>query len=199
MEREYFIFYRSFYEAIRCMNEKVQLQVYTAIAEYALDGIEPTNLCKEAQGMFLLIRPVIDANNSRFKNGKKGGRPRKNPLPVASEPVYSKSFKEESDKMKSDDIWQEGVCMQFHISKDELLTRLDRFPTHCETECSDKPHRSYGDAQRHFCSWMRIAYKSSETNTNSGINNETLQGNRLQQRRGADTQTTDGQSYHDPL
>ena len=164
MEREYFIFYRSFYEAIKCMNEKVQLQVFTAIAEYALDGIDPTNLCKEAQGMFLLIRPVIDANNSRFKNGKKGGRPRKNPIPVPTAPQYSCSFKEEADKMKGDEIWLDAVCMQNHIDRDEILRRIDAFPIHCEAECSDKPHKDYADAKKHFCSWMRKAYSSYTPN-----------------------------------
>lgn len=158
MEREYFIFYRSFYEAIKCMNEKVQLQVFTAIAEYALDGTEPTNLCKEAQGMFLLIRPVLDANNSRFKNGKLGGRPRKNPFSVSTAPQYSCSFKEEADKMKSDEIWLEAVCVQNHIDRDEILRRIEAFPIHCEAECSDKPHKDYADAKKHFCSWMRKAY-----------------------------------------
>lgn len=165
MEREYFIFYRSFYEAIRCMNEKVQLQVFTAMAEYALDGIEPTNLCKEAQGMFLLIRPVIEANNARFKNGKKGaqygklgGRPRKNPVPESSSPSYSSSFKKEAERMKGDQAWLDAVCMQNHIDREELLRRIEAFPIHCEAECSDKPHKDYADAKKHFCSWMRKAY-----------------------------------------
>ncbi|MCH5225048.1 MAG: hypothetical protein J1D77_03575 [Muribaculaceae bacterium] len=160
MEREYFIFYRSFYEAIKCMNEKVQLQIFTALADYALDATEPTNLCKEAQGMFLLMRPVIDANNSRFKNGKKGGRPRKNPLPVSTPPQYSCSFKEEAEKMKGDEIWLDAVCMQNHIDREEILRRIEAFPIHCAAECSDKPHKDYADAKKHFCSWMRKAYKN---------------------------------------
>ncbi|MCH5234501.1 MAG: hypothetical protein J1E16_04345 [Muribaculaceae bacterium] len=165
MERDSFIFYRSFYEGLKCMDEHVQLQVFTAIAEYALDGIEPTNLSKEAQGMFHVIRPQIDANNARYTNGKKGakygklgGRPRKNPVPAPTTPQYSCSFKEEADKMKGDEIWLDAVCMQNRIDREELLSRIEAFPIHCEAECSDKPHKDYADAKKHFCSWMRKAY-----------------------------------------
>lgn len=170
MTRDSFIFYRSFHEAIRCMSDKVQAQIYIAIADYALDGIEPTNLCKEAQGLFLLIRPIIDSNNARYRNGKLGamygklgGRPKKNaadtsPAPDVP-PPYSQSFADEVKQMKEEKIWLEPVCMQFHITKDEALTRLDRFQRHCDTECCDKPHESLADAKRHFCSWMRKSYQ----------------------------------------
>ncbi len=36
MERESFIFYRSFYEAIRDLPDAIRLEVFTAITEYAL-------------------------------------------------------------------------------------------------------------------------------------------------------------------
>ena len=35
MDRESFIFYRSFYEAIKCMPQDVQAEIYPAICEYA--------------------------------------------------------------------------------------------------------------------------------------------------------------------
>lgn len=158
MERESFIFYRSFHEAIKCLPDKVRGQLYMAVADYALDGKEPENLCGEAQGMFMLMRPVIDKNNSLYNNGKKGGRPRKNRVPVSSAPQYSCSFKDEADKMKGDEIWLDAVCMQHHIDRDEILRRIEAFPIHCEAECSDKPHKDYADAKKHFCSWMRKAY-----------------------------------------
>ena len=87
MDRESFIFYRSFYEAISCMPPEVQIEIYPAICEYALFGKSPKNLSEIAKGMFALIKPNIDVNTARYENGKKGaqygkrgGRPRK-PLP----------------------------------------------------------------------------------------------------------------------
>lgn len=74
--RDSFIFYRSFYEAIRDLPADVQAAIYTAIMEYSLYGIEAANLKPIAKSVFILIKPQIDANKQRFENGKKGGRPR---------------------------------------------------------------------------------------------------------------------------
>lgn len=83
MERESFIFYKSFYEAIRRQPKKIQADLYNAVCEYVFLGKEPE---KDAVlGFFLLIQPQIDANNKKYENGKKGGAPvgnqnaRKNP------------------------------------------------------------------------------------------------------------------------
>ena len=72
--------------------------------------------------------------------------------------------KEEADKMKGDEIWLDAVCMQNHIDREEILRRIEAFPIHCEAECSDKPHKDYADAKKHFCSWMRKAYSSYTPN-----------------------------------
>lgn len=172
MERDSFIFYRSFHEAIKCMSEKVRAQLYVALADYALDAIEPDNLSGEAKGMFMLMKPIIDANNSRYSNGRKGaqfgklgGRPRKKPAQIPVETVYSKSFRDEAEQMKGDEAWIDALCMQTHTEREEILRRIEAFPIHCEAECSDKPHKDYADAKKHFCSWMRKAYVSPHPNT----------------------------------
>lgn len=73
--RESMIFYGSFYEAISCLPDAEQIALYRAIMEYGLKGKEP-ELSGAALGMFLLMKPQIEANNRRFENGKKGGKPR---------------------------------------------------------------------------------------------------------------------------
>ncbi|MCW0510669.1 conserved phage C-terminal domain-containing protein [Riemerella anatipestifer] len=77
MQRDSFIFYRSFYEAIRELPRDIQGEVLTAIMEYGLDGVTTDNLKPIARAIVALIKPQIDANNRRFDNGKKGGRPPK--------------------------------------------------------------------------------------------------------------------------
>lgn len=74
--RESFIFYRSFYDAIKDLPRDVQGEIYTAIMEYSLYGKETENLKPIARSVFTLMKPQIDVNNKRFENGKKGGRPR---------------------------------------------------------------------------------------------------------------------------
>lgn len=73
MERESFIFYVSFFEAIKELPNDSQLRVYQAITNFALKGIEPTNLEGIEKAVFVLIKPQILANNTRYKNGCLGG------------------------------------------------------------------------------------------------------------------------------
>lgn len=75
--RDSFIFYRSFYEAIKDLPRDIQGEIYTAIMEYSLYGNETENLKPIARSIFTLIKPQIDVNNKRFENGSKGGRPKK--------------------------------------------------------------------------------------------------------------------------
>ncbi len=84
MERDSFIFYRSFYEAIRDLPRDIRLEVYTALMEYALYGRLPEGMKPFAKGLFALMKPVIDTNTVRFNNGCKGGRKKKAPAQPSS-------------------------------------------------------------------------------------------------------------------
>lgn len=70
--RDSFIFYRSFQKAIDSCSQDDQLLIYKAIANYALDRVEP-DLSGVAQVCWVLIKPQLDANWKRYDNGCKGG------------------------------------------------------------------------------------------------------------------------------
>lgn len=74
--RDSMIFYRGFMEAIADQPPEVFKRLTMAALEYGLDGIEP-NLSGLEKAVFVSWRPVIDVNNQRYENGKKGGRPKK--------------------------------------------------------------------------------------------------------------------------
>ena len=74
-KREGFVFYRSFYEALSALDPESRDAVFMAICEYGLDGEEPEG-SGVVSAIFSLIKPQIDANNQRYANGKKGGRPK---------------------------------------------------------------------------------------------------------------------------
>jgi len=76
--RDSYIFYRSFYEAIKLFPAEVRGEIYTAINEYSLYGNETHDMGKVASSIFTLIKPQLDANIKRFENGKKGGAPKGN-------------------------------------------------------------------------------------------------------------------------
>lgn len=73
MERDSFIFYRSFYEAIKEISEQEQLNVYRAITEYALNQKE-IEIAGVSKAIFTLIKPQLDANFQKYLNGKKAKR-----------------------------------------------------------------------------------------------------------------------------
>ncbi len=76
MERESFIFYRSFYEAIKETDKETQVSLFDAICKKALYD-EETELKGTAKILYTLIKPQLDANNKRYSDGSKGGRPKK--------------------------------------------------------------------------------------------------------------------------
>lgn len=77
MERDSFVFYRSFKNAVCALPESMRLQMIMAILDYALDGKEPPPDGVE-RAILELIRPQLEANNKRYENGKKGGAPKGN-------------------------------------------------------------------------------------------------------------------------
>lgn len=72
--KESFVFYRSFYEAIKDLKTKEKLLVYEAICELSLNQKE-LKLTGMPATIFKLIKPQILANYERYENGKKGGAP----------------------------------------------------------------------------------------------------------------------------
>ncbi len=70
------IIYRSFYEAIKDLPEEEGFKAWNAIYAYGLNG-EETELTGIAATIFKLIKPQLDANQRKFENGTKGGRPKK--------------------------------------------------------------------------------------------------------------------------
>ena len=69
--RESFVFYRSFYDAIKDLPRDVQGEIYTAIMEYSLYGKETENLKPIARSVFTLMKPQIDVNTLAEINGLK--------------------------------------------------------------------------------------------------------------------------------
>ena len=166
MERESFLFYRSFYEAIIDLPKDIKLEILTAIIEYALDGREPESLKPFARGMFTLIKPNLDANISKYKNGKKGGRKPEEPGPAPArtgpQPNACATFEEEIQQLKSQQIWLDSACKQLGLDHAEILRRLDAFATHCNVERPGEIHPTLSEARRHFLSWMRTVNKPTQ-------------------------------------
>ena len=87
--KDSFVFYKSFRDALKELDPEDQVIMFNALCDYALDGTEPKLQGMHA-AMFALMRPQIDANNKRYENGKKGGRPRTEPEEAEPEETEQK-------------------------------------------------------------------------------------------------------------
>ena len=72
-KRESMVFYASWLDAVRALPKAMQGDVLLSMLEY---GIEGKTVCKQgsvAMAMLAMVKPIIDANNQRYENGRKGG------------------------------------------------------------------------------------------------------------------------------
>mgnify|MGYP006919062935 CR=1 FL=1 len=156
MERDSFIFYKSFYEAIKPLSKDIQVEIYTAIMEYALYGNLSESLKPVANSVFTLVKPILDTNKTRYSSGRRGGRPTK---PADTAPVQS--YEQEVELMKADTDLRKSVCTDFSISETEYTERLSRFLRHCNDEKKTRGkacHDSLADAKKHLRYWMSKAF-----------------------------------------
>lgn len=73
IKKDSFIVYRSFFEASILLTDKDRLALYDAIFEFGLNHNE-IELEGYPKGMFSLIKPQLEANYRKWKNGLKGGK-----------------------------------------------------------------------------------------------------------------------------
>lgn len=106
MKRETFLFYADWLNVIRDLPSEVQLEIYQAITEYAINGnlIELKPLAKVAFGF---VKQTIDRDTQKYisisekrsEAGKRGGRPLKdNELEESNEKQKKQLLSEKSKK-----------------------------------------------------------------------------------------------------
>jgi len=126
MKRDSFIFYRSFQEAIDCAPEEKKLEIYKNIIKYALDG-EIKNSEGISKSIFILIKPNIDANNKRYKNGIKGGRPKHNQNITKTKPKHNQNITKPEPNVDVDvdvDV-DDDVDVDVDVDDDAISNKLD--------------------------------------------------------------------------
>lgn len=80
MERDGFVFYKSFMDAIELIpTTEAKLEAYQAVCTYGLHG-EEMDLLPGTPATYILMmaKAQINANNKRFADGSKGGAPKGN-------------------------------------------------------------------------------------------------------------------------
>lgn len=77
MERESFVFYRSFRDSLDKVSDEHFAQCMRVLLSLALDGEEYSGDDPVVWMFYSLVEPLVLANNKRYIDGKKGGRPKK--------------------------------------------------------------------------------------------------------------------------
>ena len=71
LRRGQFTFYESFFQAVDGLPKSRQLEVYRAIAAYALYGIEPS-LTGSAASVFSVVHAVLESGRSKAEARQRG-------------------------------------------------------------------------------------------------------------------------------
>jgi hypothetical protein len=168
--RDSMIIYRSFYEAIKDLKKEEQGEVWNAIYSYALDfqEVELKGICKT---VFTLIKPQLDANIAKFKNGKKEKQNRSkteaNDKQNRSKTEGNVNDNENHNENKNDieshneifkklwvnRMWLESLAMLWKKEISEIRKHLNRFRLECISKEDFKI--SEKDAKEHFVNWTK--------------------------------------------
>lgn len=100
MERESFVFYRSFYEASKFLSNEDKWKLFDMVCQYGLYWNE-IETDWPAMWMFLLIKPQLDANNRRYENWCKWWAPEGNSNAVKNWKNISKQPKNNQNTTKN--------------------------------------------------------------------------------------------------
>ena len=140
MKKETFLFYADWLNVIRDLPSEVQLEVYQAIAEYAIYGnlIELKPLAKVAFGF---VKQTIDRDTQKYisisekrsEAGKKGGRRLKdNELEESNEKQKKQLLSEKSKKSNcplndndNDNVNDNDNDFSFFLKKKQKSARVD--------------------------------------------------------------------------
>ena len=153
MSRDSFVFYKSFYEAVKNIPETSQLEVYKSIFEYCFNDVIPDTNDGIAKAMFILMKPNIDNANARYQasveNGKKGGRPKKQkPIENLEKPknnldetqekpnenlndnvyVYDDVYENENDNLNENDNKTAKKIINYQAYVDKYHQRCTKLP-----------------------------------------------------------------------
>ncbi len=95
MERNGFVFFAEYFAALQALESltaEEQLEIYKAIIRKGLFDIDPKadELPIAARAMWVFLAPKMEAYATRYDNGNKGGRPKKNDANTAPEETETK-------------------------------------------------------------------------------------------------------------
>ena len=104
--RESFVIYKNWVDAINRLPEECQLEIYKALMEYGLTGKMPNNVSTICSAMLVSFSVSLENSINRYlasiENGKKGGAPRGN----------QNARKKDKGENQQVGLKEESVCLE---------------------------------------------------------------------------------------
>ena len=112
------VIYRSFYDAIKELPEKNQLEILKQIFEFGLDGIE-SELTGISKTIWILIKPNLEANRTKWESGCKAKK-KQSRSKVEAKPKQEVSETEANVDVDVDVDENEDVNVDVKVKKDKF-------------------------------------------------------------------------------
>ena len=174
MKRDYFSFYRSFYEQISIVpDELTRLAMYEVLTNYALNHEEPKEDMNTMVKIFWLgVKPLLDNTWKQYKNGSQGGAPLGNTNNKGKRKVdqsqpkvnpkltQSQTIREDKDKDKDKDKESESESENyFHPPTLEEVNNYfqEKFPFNATGEDEASKFYAYYSARGWKCGTTPMA------------------------------------------
>lgn len=158
MDRQSFIFYRSFYEAARYLPDKDRLKILDGILSYSLDWDEPIFESNEWMlvSFWTLILPQIDANIRRYENGSKWWRPK----PKDNQKITKKKPNKNLDITKQEPNKNDNDNVNDNDNKNNILPTVTEQAL--KTDNRNPEVQKCIDTIKAFCKEKQILYDSGD-------------------------------------
>ena len=162
--RDSFIFYRSFYEATQYLEKEQKADLFDAIANYALNQKQSKldNICS---ALFSLIKPQLDANYSKYLNGKKKDKKSK-PVAKISKPLTNVNVNvNDNVNVNVNDIYMSFAHLRLSTtefnklletySKDQIDYMIGQIKNY-------KKNKNYSSLYLTLLSWLKKEHKNEK-------------------------------------
>ena len=160
-EKNSFVFYRSFLDALKELEAQDFKDAVIALAEYGLDQKEPecTGVVK---AIFSLCRPILDTNYQKWVKSKSGGRPKKSETIEKPSDNHDETIKKPLDNHTQ--TMSKPIDVDVYVDEDVDVKKKKRARTQSDKlvfgeykhvrltiEQYDKLAADYGESTRDAC------------------------------------------------
>ena len=154
-----------------CAMKQVRVDNKIARWKYLFSGEKLTEslLCD-----FLQVENLNEENRAQYNINKENNKENNNSLThtACAERNY---LQEEYYKLMDDSSWKEVICMNYHLTMDELRKTLIEFFLDCKCAGTIQ-HQNEQDAKSHFNSWLK---KKNNGNNSTNIRKQQKRGKTL--------------------